>query len=427
MAQPRTYALDNLRTYLTVLVILHHAVVPYGGIGSWYYTSPYHKQSSSIPLYYFNVINQTFFMAMFFLLSGYFSSIAAKKRSRKKFLLEKWKRLGVPTLVYSVFSAGLIAWDMKWRKGEAGWAAMPVEIWVGLMSCRGVRGPVWYCALLFIFDAAYTVIRPRHFATSHIQLPTPTPPEDAALIQPSAFEISSNDIELDNTLPEPKPPMPPLRTSAVLVPVLLSSTAAFFIRIAYPTGTTFSPLNLQPGYTPQYILYYTAGIYAQRLSLPLHTALSTHTLLGTAFLNMLSVALGVVAVKHALRQDIPFEDIPLMAAGGWNLPALSYAFWNESTGLIISGLLLAAFNHARLPWLAARWAVWKRDVGMYSYAAFLVHPVVLVDVQSVVDGVGWRGAVGKGVGAGAVGVLGSWVVGGLVRGIVGWCGARGYV
>ncbi|OAL47545.1 hypothetical protein IQ07DRAFT_515338, partial [Pyrenochaeta sp. DS3sAY3a] len=398
MAQPRTYALDNLRTYLTVLVILHHAVVPYGGIGSWYYTSPYHKHS-----------------------------IAAKKRSRKKFLLEKWKRLGVPTLMYSIFSAGLIAWDMKWRKGEVGWTAMPSDIWAGIKSCRGVRGPVWYCALLFIFDAAYTVIQPTHFATSRIQLPTPAPPDDAALIQPSAFEISPNNIELDNTLPAPKPPMPPLRTSAVLVPVLLSSTAAFFIRIAYPTGTTFSPLNLQPGYTPQYILYYTAGIHLQRLSLPLHTALSTHTLLSAAFLNLLSVALGFVAVKRALRQHIPFQDVPRMAAGGRNLAALTYALWNESTGLIISGLLLAAFNHVRLPWLAARWALWKRDVGMYSYAAFLVHPVVLVDVQSVVDGMGWRDAVGKGVAVGAVGVLGSWGVGGLIRGVVGLGGARGYV
>ncbi|CAN9145451.1 unnamed protein product [Alternaria alternata] len=67
MANQRTHALDNLRTCLTALVILHHASTPYGGAGPWPYTSPLYMPNSSPILLTFNVINQTFFMATFFL------------------------------------------------------------------------------------------------------------------------------------------------------------------------------------------------------------------------------------------------------------------------------------------------------------------------------------------------------------------------
>ena len=35
--KPRTrlFYLDNLRIYLTILVILHHAALAYGGAGNW--------------------------------------------------------------------------------------------------------------------------------------------------------------------------------------------------------------------------------------------------------------------------------------------------------------------------------------------------------------------------------------------------------
>lgn len=441
MAQPRTYALDNLRTYLTILVIIHHAVIPYGGSGSWLYKSPYHKQSSSLPLLSFNATNQTFFMAMFFLLSGYFSSIAAKKRSRKRFLLEKWKRLGVPMLVYSVFSAGLISWDMKWRKGEVGLSKLPEEMWEGVKSCRGVRGPVWYCALLLVLDAVYALIRPGHFGSEGIRLPNQTPtqnqsqereqdqdqgqgqPQSTPLIQPSAFEISPDNISL-STAPTP-PLLSPLSTTPVLAALLLSITTAFALRIPYPAGTTLPLLNLQPGYAPQYILYYTAGLYLQRTSIPLHRALSVRTLLATAFLSTLSIALAVLAVHYARQDGIPFEAIMHLASGGKTLIALSYALWNETTGLLLSALLLTLFHSHKLPFLARRWAVLGRDVGLYSYAAFLVHPVVLVHLQSGVDEGRWRGAVGKGVVVGGSGCVWSWVLGWVVKGLLDRVGGRG--
>ena len=107
MSKLRTHSLDNLRTCLTALVIAHHAAIPYGGLGTWPYTSPYHSPGSSGAIIAFNAVNQFFFMGCFFLLSGYFSAKSARQKTRRGFMGEQWKRLGVPTVVYSVISHGV--------------------------------------------------------------------------------------------------------------------------------------------------------------------------------------------------------------------------------------------------------------------------------------------------------------------------------
>ncbi|KAI4706062.1 hypothetical protein J4E89_009114 [Alternaria sp. Ai002NY15] len=83
MDNPRTHTLDNFRTSLTALVILHHASTPYGGAGSWSYTSSRYYPNSSPALVLFNVTNQTFFMGSCFLVSAYFSDIKASAPSTK--------------------------------------------------------------------------------------------------------------------------------------------------------------------------------------------------------------------------------------------------------------------------------------------------------------------------------------------------------
>jgi len=79
-------------------------------------------------------------MALSPLLSGYFSAIASRRKSRGQFLKEKWKRLGVPALVYGILHKkvmnGILAlvWDGK------SWEIVFEEIWIGLKGVRGVQG-----------------------------------------------------------------------------------------------------------------------------------------------------------------------------------------------------------------------------------------------------------------------------------------------
>jgi len=69
-ARERLLYLDNLRTFLTGLVICHHSAVAMGGAGGWYYVVP-PPPGSPAPtvLTLFTAINQSFFMSLFFAIS----------------------------------------------------------------------------------------------------------------------------------------------------------------------------------------------------------------------------------------------------------------------------------------------------------------------------------------------------------------------
>ncbi len=69
----REVYLDNLRVYLTILVIFHHAAVTYGAPGSWYYSET--LTGGLVPgilLTLFVSTNQSFFMGLFFFFVGLF-------------------------------------------------------------------------------------------------------------------------------------------------------------------------------------------------------------------------------------------------------------------------------------------------------------------------------------------------------------------
>ncbi len=68
----RSGYLDDIRVFLTVLVILHHIAVSYGPPGVWYYNEPVSGPGSLLAFAFLMAINQAFFMGFFFLLAGYF-------------------------------------------------------------------------------------------------------------------------------------------------------------------------------------------------------------------------------------------------------------------------------------------------------------------------------------------------------------------
>ena len=57
----RLFYLDNLRVYLTILVILHHTAMAYSGAGDWAIVDPAIDDISPIFLTFFTVVNQSGF------------------------------------------------------------------------------------------------------------------------------------------------------------------------------------------------------------------------------------------------------------------------------------------------------------------------------------------------------------------------------
>lgn len=98
-ARSRTAYTDNLRIYLTLLVIFHHAAIAYGGAGDWGVKDRVTDEVSPLLLSLFNGVNQAYFMATFFLLAGYFTPAAFARKGAKQFLSDRLIRLGVPLLL----------------------------------------------------------------------------------------------------------------------------------------------------------------------------------------------------------------------------------------------------------------------------------------------------------------------------------------
>src|SRR3981189_2321607 len=88
-ARARNAALDRARTFLTLVVLLHHAVIPYTHFG---HTDP----KSWIGFEMVVLATHSFFMAMFFFLSGLFVWPGLGHKAPQVFLGDRLLRLGLP-------------------------------------------------------------------------------------------------------------------------------------------------------------------------------------------------------------------------------------------------------------------------------------------------------------------------------------------
>jgi glucan biosynthesis protein C len=120
-AKPRArlFYLDNLRIYLTILVIFHHAALAYGGAGNWGVKDPAVDEISPIFLVFFNAVNQTYFMSAFFLLAGYFTPRSFERKGSKQFLIDRLIRLGIPIVIYTTILVNINEYilDVYYRGG----------------------------------------------------------------------------------------------------------------------------------------------------------------------------------------------------------------------------------------------------------------------------------------------------------------------
>src|SRR5580698_9336757 len=88
----RNAALDRARTFLTLVVLLHHSVIPYTYFG--------HTDAKSwIGFDIVVLATDSFFMAMFFFLSGLFVWPSLSHKTTAVHLRDRMLRLGLPFVI----------------------------------------------------------------------------------------------------------------------------------------------------------------------------------------------------------------------------------------------------------------------------------------------------------------------------------------
>eukprot|EP00928_Gymnodinium_smaydae_P081873 TRINITY_DN6530_c0_g2_i1.p1 TRINITY_DN6530_c0_g2~~TRINITY_DN6530_c0_g2_i1.p1 ORF type:complete len:503 (-),score=89.63 TRINITY_DN6530_c0_g2_i1:282-1790(-) len=161
---PRAEYLDALKAFMTFLVVFHHVVRTFEQ-DNWYPFNIYACRDLTKTLdaencrghFFKNVfvdwttaINTSYFMNLFFLISGYFTPSSLDRKGIQAFLADKFKRLGLPALAWFLLFGPLL-WYMclapifgtSFSYGDNG-------SWIA-------RGPPWFVAWLLTFNVVYAM------------------------------------------------------------------------------------------------------------------------------------------------------------------------------------------------------------------------------------------------------------------------------
>ena len=139
----RNPSIDRTRTFLTLVVLLHHAVIPYTYFG---HTDP----KSFIGFDMIVLATDSFFMAMFFFLSGLFVWSGIARKGPQNYLSDRLVRLGLPFVICAFTVIPLAYYAISLREhpeigfSEFWWKTITVGPWPS--------GPVWFLWVLFAFD-----------------------------------------------------------------------------------------------------------------------------------------------------------------------------------------------------------------------------------------------------------------------------------
>ncbi|KAJ7252161.1 acyltransferase 3 [Mycena rebaudengoi] len=353
---PRVHYLDNLRTSLVALVILHHVAERFGATS--------YERHSPLALWAFVVINYSYFMGVLFAIAGHFSALAAAKKTRRAFILDKLKRLGIPALVSTLLIQPLAIVLLH----RADPSTLPHMLLNYFKYLRGAPGPYWFIATLLFFDLTY--ITTRTWLPSIPFLP-PT--------SKKRFRI----------------------TAAVWIS--LTTAFAFLVRLFFPFDMVLRPLNILLAFTPQWVLAYIAGTSLSALHPYLPTS---HPLPSLALAYSTSIG-SLLAMVRILGSNYAFFEPGITHPG-----ALFYIPWNEISFYFIGTSLYAVFHTSQFT--TRRWG----NTARYAYGAYLVHLPLVLALQILVDrSVGEAlSEVGQALAVGAFGIVLSWTASwGLIR------------
>ena len=147
VSRPRVDYLDNIKSLLTVVVIVHHAAGSFteGGFVDFgvAYTAfmPFGES--------FQFINNGFFMSMFFFISGYFTPRGYRSKGARVFLRARLLRLGIPFAVFALVLNPLLPWLELWVL-QPGSPALPYGTYYAAFPDHG-----WFPMWLLIFGFIY--------------------------------------------------------------------------------------------------------------------------------------------------------------------------------------------------------------------------------------------------------------------------------
>jgi glucan biosynthesis protein C len=330
--------IDNIRWTMVILVLTMHATDTYSPFGNWYYTDRADPSFGTIVFFaIYQSFLQAFFMGLLFFVSGYFTAQAWERKDVASFIRGRFARLGIPTLLYMFVIGPLTQYFLSHTWGTGGFAHQ----WLTHLrdgEWLSETGPMWFCALLLIFSLTFVLIQR---AWPRARPPDNNPPNHRAMI-------------------------------AFIVAMTIST---FLARIVTPENK--SVLNMHPGDFPQYILMFSAGIFAyrgawfQRVS----DRFAAKWAFGALFTSMLLLGILIVERESGHIDTKAFD-------GGVNFISAIKCLWEAFVCLGMSTGLLLLYKRS-----FDRQSAWSQFLSDNAFAVYLFHPPVLIAVAIALHGV----------------------------------------
>jgi len=341
-ATGRLYFLDNLRIALTILVIAHHVGQAYGPTGgAW----PIQEATRAGILGPFFTVNRSFFMSLFFLISGYLMVMSYDRSRPVAFVKGRVLRLGVPLAAFFLLVIPLQQYLCHRLTGDLGTmsfgryyidcyfgGAEPPAGWEGRWPELNF-GHLWYVEHLLLFSLCYAILR-----SLRLRLP-------------------------QTDLAQAKPP----GSLIVVLFALVLAFASATVRIWYPIDRWIGFLGfIQVAFAdvPRDLSFFILGAVAYRrqwfLSFP-HRTGRTWLLVGV------SLTVLWYAYVMGLRHLFPI---------GRTAMTIAYPIWEA---LLCCGMCIGLLYWFRERLNYQNW--WSKALAEGQYAAYLFHVPVIVLAQ----------------------------------------------
>ncbi len=161
----RNLSFDNLRSFIIILVVLHHSLLAYTTWGELIEKGPTFNVSPIVDekvFWGFDLIvsfNDTFFMFLMFFISGLFVWSSIQRKGPSKFMKERFIRLGIPFLI-GVPTVITIAYYPSALQIDPinGTSTNLIEHWLDMASIGFGAGPLWFIWVLLLFNLIFILL-----------------------------------------------------------------------------------------------------------------------------------------------------------------------------------------------------------------------------------------------------------------------------
>jgi fucose 4-O-acetylase-like acetyltransferase len=333
----RLYFIDNVRVWIIMLVVAHHAGQAFGPTGGdWLVFNA--EQVKILGSFFY--VNASFFMGLLFLISGYFSAASYERKGAGRFLKDRLRRIGIPLLFFALAVNLILSYPAAGTQLNFLQYVIRPHLWEWTI----VYAHLWFLGHLLVYAFGFVILRmifPRN--ASRVAEKGPTPGHWGILVYVVALGIVTS-----------------------------------LVRIWYPIDRWVVLLvPWEPAHVPQYLSLYVLGICAFRHDwfrrIPDRT--------GMIWLWIGIAATASVYALAALRLAGFLSSGTVTSRGG---EVVRHIVWNIRESFIAAGLSIGL-----LTWFRKRFSRQGKlmaAMSAASYFVYIIHVYVVVALQILIVG-----------------------------------------